>query len=140
MFRSLLLLLCLASVGHAAQITGQFQGTLLLGTPQYVAEGITGNTSENNAAIIIPRFGLLQSCRVRACTSLGALSGVTVTVFQNGAATAMTKTITPADGTNILLITGSLLVNAGDTLSFQVAPTGLSITNAISCSLDYVVF
>lgn len=137
--RHLLALLLLAALAplHAAAITAQNQTVLAIGIPSYAAMGVTGVSNETNAHIILVQQGSVSLLRVRAGATLTLLSSVTVTVFKNGAATAMTCTVTPADGTNeVNDLIHPFLVNAGDTLSFQFVSAGLNLSNTISASVS----
>lgn len=136
-FITILLLVLLAPL-HAAVVTAQNQTLLAIGVPSYAIQGVTGSATEANAHIVLPITNSVAYLRVRAGATLPLLSSVTITAFKNGVATAMTCTVTPADGTNeVNDLVHPFLVTAGDTLSFQFVSAGLGVANTISASVSY---
>lgn len=132
------LLLALLAPLQASVVTAQNQTVLAIGVPSYAVQGVTGTANEANAHIVLPITNSVAYLRVRAGATLPLLSNVTVTAFKNGAATAMTCTITPADGTNeVNDLVHPFLVTAGDTLSFQFVSAGLNVATTISASVSY---
>lgn len=136
-FLTLILLAALCPLS-ASVVTAQNQTVLAIGIPSYACQGVTGTGNEANAHIILPITNSVAYLRVRAGATLPLLSSITITAFKNGAATAMTCTVTPADGTNeVNDLLHPFLVTAGDTLSFQFVSAGLNVANTISASVSY---
>jgi hypothetical protein len=90
----------------------------------------------NNFATFMPVACTFDSLYL-AASQIGNYNGssgsftspIIITLFRNGSATALTQSITPPSGTNLVTasITGqSVAVSAGDTIAFQATSTSFS--------------
>jgi hypothetical protein len=86
------------------------------------AQGGTGQATEANANIIMPRAGTLRNLRATASAAVGGGATVTVAVRVNGASSALSLTLANADGTAVKSDTvDSVAVAVGDLVTFSVA-------------------
>ena len=87
------------------------------------AQGGTGNATEANAQVLIPRAGILRNLRAVASATIGGGATVTVSIRKNGAATALSIALAAADTTVMATDTDSITVAAGDLITFSIATT-----------------
>lgn len=103
------------------------------------AQGGTGNATEANAQIQIPRAGVLRNLRAVASAALGTTSAVSVTVRLNGAATLLTLDFLNADGTTAKTDTDVVQVAAGDLVCFEIKETAnVAPAAGFQASAEYI--
>jgi hypothetical protein len=103
------------------------------------AQGGTGDGTEANAQIQIPRAGILRNLRAVPSAAMGTTASVDVTVRKNGAATALTVNFLNADGTTAKTDTDSVAVAAGDLICFEIKETANAApASNLQASVEYI--
>lgn len=118
-----------ARVDDQASTAGQVQGIFsgLVAAVQNAnrfavnAQGGTGNATEANANVMMPRAGTIKNLAAKSDAAVGGGATVTVAVRINGASTALLLTFANADGTNLKTDTDAVSFAQGDLITFLVS-------------------
>jgi len=105
-----------------------------------ITGSIAGNVTELNRVMIMPCDGTLKNLYLRFTTAQSATGSWVFTLRKNGVSTAMTVTITSADGANVTKsdTTNTVAVTAGDRICLQ-AVNNATVTSGIFASLSLIL-